>query len=331
MRTLPLTSLTTRVPLFGNGSIEFKHLRNTIMDVLIVSAESGTVDSVLRRVPPIAQECVLSWCVKTIRSSYNYGVYEEEIIEEHLNTTAGPFPWAAYPFEDDLGSGTDIFYLQDISISGTSFDGRQFEDYGTLNNTALSVIQGFIDIFPSFTTTNNTSSTPVMRYKTGYEGPAYNRMVDFNPWLAPNNVSIHMERLATAMTNVVRSAASKTVVKGNAYTRETYISVHWQWLAFPFVLLFLSLVFLILTILKTSNDGEIGIWKTSAMPTLISSLPQDVQKDLLHMEKDAHASRKGARKVRIKLLPDQGWRVSRRFRTSPIERGRDHNRLSGWI
>jgi hypothetical protein len=278
MRTLPLTNLLTKEPLFGNGSINFKHIRNTIVDVLIVAAASGTADSVFQKIPPRAQECVLSWCVKTIRSSYDYGVYGEEIIENHLNTTGGPFPWVGYPFEDEYGGGTDIFYLQNISISGVTSDGRQFKDYGVSNGTTLSVLQGFTDIFPAFTTVIGTSSTPVIRYKVWRTGLAYNRMVEFNPWLAPNNVSAHMERLATAMTNVIRSAASRTVVNGNSYSRETYISVHWQWLAFPFLLLFMSLVFLVLTMLKTSNDGGIGVWKTSAMPTLISSLPQDVQK-----------------------------------------------------
>jgi hypothetical protein len=331
MRTLPLTNLLTKEPLFGNGSINFKHIRNTIVDVLIVAAASGTADSVFQKIPPRAQECVLSWCVKTIRSSYDYGVYGEEIIENHLNTTGGPFPWVGYPFEDEYGGGTDIFYLQNISISGVTSDGRQFKDYGVSNGTTLSVLQGFTDIFPAFTTVIGTSSTPVIRYKVWRTGLAYNRMVEFNPWLAPNNVSAHMERLATAMTNVIRSAASRTVVNGNSYSRETYISVHWQWLAFPFLLLFMSLVFLVLTMLKTSNDGGIGVWKMSAMPTLISSLPQDVQKDLSCTEQSGNASRKGVRKVRIKLLPDQGWRVSRRFRTLPITRGRDQTGPPGWI
>jgi hypothetical protein len=331
MRTLPLTSLLTREPLFGNGSIHFKHIRNTIADVLIVSAASGTAESVFQKIPPRAQECVLSWCVKTIRSLYDYGVYDEEIIEKHLNTTGGPFPWVGYPFEDQHVGGTDIFYLQNISISGVTSDGRQFEDYGTSNDTTLLVLQGFIDIFPAFTTVIGTSSTPIMRYKIWKTGLAYNRMVDFNPWLAPNNISTHMERLATAMTNVIRSAASKTAVNGNSYSRETYISVHWQWLAFPFALLFLSLVFLVLTMLKTAKDGDMGVWKTSAMPTLISSLPQDVQKKLLCTGKNNNASKKGAREVKIKLLPDQGWRVSRRLCTSPNTRESNQSKPPGRI
>jgi hypothetical protein len=333
MRTLPLTALLTREPLFGNGSIHFKHLRNTITDVLIVSLANGSAESVYQSVPPIAQECVLSWCVKTLKSSYDHGVYEEEIIETHVNTTAGPFPWIGFPFADEFGTGVDIFYLQDINIAGTTSDSRNFSGYGTDNETTLSVIQDFIDIFPAFTTINDTFTRPVMRNKVSRESLAINRLLEFNPWLAPNNVSRHMERFATAMTNVIRSSPSNTMLTGTAFSVETYVTVHWEWLSFPFILLLLSLVFLLCTIRKTSKQSGVGVWKTSAMPTLIYSLPQDVQKELSHSRTDAKC-RKGARKVRIKLLPDHGWRVSRHAQLckSPRKNERPEPRVPpGWV
>jgi hypothetical protein len=333
MRTLPLTALLTREPLFGNGSIHFKHLRNTITDVLIVSSANGSAESVYQSVPPVAQECVLSWCVKTLKSSYDHGVYEEEIIETHVNTTAGPFPWISFPLADEFGTGVDIFYLQDINIAGTTSDSRNFSGYGTDNETILSIIQGFIDIFPAFTTINDTFTRPVMRNKVSRESLAINRLLDFNPWLAPNNVSRHMERFATAMTNVIRSSPSNTMLTGTAFSLETYIAVHWEWLSFPFILLLLSLVFLLCTIRKTSKQSGVGVWKTSAMPTLIYSLPQDVQKELSHSRTDGKC-KKGARKVRIRLLPDHGWRVSRHAQLckSPGKDERPEPRAPpGWV
>jgi hypothetical protein len=332
MRTLPLTTLLTKEPLFGNGSIHFKHLRNTLVDVLIVSAANGSADAVINMIPPVAQECVLSWCVKTIKSSYDHGVYSEQIVQTYVNTTAGPFPWVGIPFVDEYGAGTDIFYLQDINIAGTTSDQRTFSDYGTDNVTTLSVVQGFIDIFPAFTTTNDTFPRPVMRSKVYAEGLAFNRLLDFNPWIAPNNVSRHMERLATAITNVIRSAPSNTMFTGRAYSLETYVAVHWGWLSFPFVLLLLSLVFLLLTMKKTSKESGISVWKTSAMPALIYSLPQDVQKELSRSKTDDNVSRKGARKVRIRLLPDNGWRVSGQLCTSPTVVPRtEYRERAGWI
>jgi hypothetical protein len=122
------------------------------------------------------------------------------------------------------------------------------------------------------------------------------------------------------------------MITGTAFSLETYVAVHWEWLSFPFILLLLSLVFLLSTIRKTSKQSGIGVWKTSAMPTLIYSLPQDVQKELSRSGAGDNVSRKGARKVRIKLLPDHGWRVSRQLCKSPVTVKRTEPRgPTGWI
>jgi hypothetical protein len=117
-----------------------------------------------------------------------------------------------------------------------------------------------------------------------------------------------MDRLARAMTSVIRSDPSNEMLAGRAFSQETYVAVHWGWLAFPFTLLLLSLIFPVATILKTDQEGAIGIWETSAVPTLIYGLPQDMQKSL---QQDDHVRMRKARMVRIRLLPDRGWRSSR--------------------
>jgi hypothetical protein len=119
----------------------------------------------------------------------------------------------------------------------------------------------------------------------------------------------------------MRSSPSSTMLAGKAYSVETYVAVHWSWLAFPFILLFLGLIFLVATILKTSKEGAVGIWKTSAMPSLIYGLPQEVQASL---QQDDHVRRKRARKITIRLLPERGWRLSRQLVAShtPVRRSR---------
>jgi hypothetical protein len=333
MRTLPLTTIYDFHPLYGNGSIKFKEYRNSIADVLVVSAANGSVTAVREGVRPVALECVLTWCVKSIRSSYASGRYREEILHVYHNITQGSHPWHSTPFETEYQSGTDVVYLSDISIDlGVTADGRNITGYGTTNNSASYIAAGFQEIFPAFYTTNGNNTRPMMRWKTWQTGPPWSRALDFNPWLAPNNVTRHMERLATAMTNVVRSAPSRTMLSGDAFVNETFIAISWEWLTFPFTLLVLSLVFLIATMIKTSRDGEIGAWKTSAMPALIYSLPQDVRKDLVSSNSDEVESKMEARKVRIRLLPDQGWRVSGQLRPSPLvdqRKGSDNSAI--WI
>jgi hypothetical protein len=332
MRTLPLTTIFDYKPLYGNGSINFKQFRNSIADVLIVSAVGGLATSVHQKIPPVAQECVLTWCVKTIRSSYDSGQYSEEILHTFQNTTEGPPPWISVPFWTYYANGTDNVYLQNISINlGPTLEGRNISGYGTSNKSASSIVASFQEIFPAFFTTGNSTAHPMMRWKTWQAGPAWNRILNFNPWLAPNNVTQHMERLAIAMTNVVRSAPSKTMLKGHAYTKETFISISWAWLTFPFTLLILSLVFLLATIIKTSGDGAIGVWKTSAMPTLIYSLPKETQGQF--SSSSTWSSGKGApKRTRIKLLPNMGWRVSGQSHLSRSPRLPTGERVPrGWI
>jgi hypothetical protein len=309
MRTLPLTRIITKEPLYGNGSIHFKHIRHKIQDVLIVSASDGSAEAVYRNDTPVAQECHLSWCVKTMSSSYTWGRYSEEIVDTVVNTTSGPFPWEAYPYETEVENGTDIFYMENITIKAEDFGVHgELADFGTSNATALAMMQGFTDIFPAYTTHAHKSAPPILRYKTWKTGSPWHQTLFFNPWVAPNNVTKHMERLATALTNVIRSAPTRRDVEGHAFSKDTFISVRWEWLTFPLLLLVLSFVFLVSTIIKTSKDTETGVWKTSAMPTLIYSLPKEAQAQFA--DSSTWNSAPETKKVRIRLLPRTGWRVS---------------------
>ncbi|EDU40877.1 DUF3176 domain containing protein [Pyrenophora tritici-repentis] len=309
MRTLPLTTTLLHEPLYGNGSINFKEFRNTIQDVLIVSAVNGSAASVHRNETPIAQECVLTWCVKTMQSSYSLGEYKEEILETFINTTSGPWPWIASSFSDGTSNGTDSFFLQDIHIDiGITPSGRNISGYGMANSSVASITVGFTDVFPAFATVMNESSVPLLRYKTWMANVAWNRILDFNPWISPNNVTRHMERFATAMTNIIRSSENMEMLSGDAWVMETFISVRWAWLSFPFILLVLTLVFLVSTIMKTSKDNETRLFKNSAMPTLIYGLPKETQGQFTNSS--TWNSTKETKKVRIRLNPKTGWRVS---------------------
>lgn len=310
-RTMPLTTFYDFAPLYGNGSINYKHLRNTISDVLIVSAVNGSAEAVYGHTLPVAQECVLFWCVKSIRSTYDWGRYEEEVLESFTNSTPGPFPWISIPYQTNFSNGTDNYYLQDILIDVENASGNQSSTshFGTSNGTALTMGQSFQDIFPSYTTIMENSTGPLLRYKTWLEAPPWSRVLEFNPWLAPNNVTRHMERLAMAMSNVIRSAPSRKMLDGDAWDKETFVFIQWAWLAFPITLLVLSLVFLVSTIVKTSKD-EAGVWKTSAMPSLVYSLPKDTQKEFPSSTTWQSSPDKSSRNIKVRLLPKQGWRIS---------------------
>jgi hypothetical protein len=313
-RTIPLTQFLTKERLYGVGSVAFKDLRNPILDALISSAVDG-LESVYQNRTPTVHECVLLWCVQTIESSYDLGTYREEVLSSYYNTTIGPSPWISWEIPKEEGGGTFVVYTEDITIknpktssdytNSTVFD----HEYGANNVTASNFLAIFDDFFPVTYTVDNISATPRLRYKNYDDGPCQ-RYLTWSPWLAPNNLTHHLERLATAMTNKVRSlATSSQMLNGEAFYAEKYVLIQWEWLIFPLLLLVLSLVFLVSTIIKTSKDPATGIWKTSAMPTLIYGLPKEIRSKL-NPASSWDSAHESSKKVRIKLLPNMGWRVS---------------------
>jgi hypothetical protein len=326
VRTLPLLSVLDKTPVYGNGSINFPATRNPIMDALIVSAADGLPSSVHRHEMPVAHECMLSFCVQSISSSYDAGIYQEKVLKIFQNETTGPFPWETQGVTTPTQNGTYIIYNEDININGPP-DSPAF---GTSNGTASNIMMLFDNAFPSFYIAKDDKSEPVLRYKTWLQGPAYTRHLDVNPWLAPNNVSAHFSRMATGMTEVMRAASGEYVdIKGEAYSEEVYVRVRWAWLAFPLVLLVLTVVFLGATIWKTSNNQSAGVWKTSAMPSLIYGLPEETQTQLSSSSAWDSADG-GGKKVRVKLLPNVGWRVSGQSFLHPLPT-RKAQPPPGWI
>jgi len=330
MRNVPLTDFDTKEPKYGVGSIAFKEVRNPLLDALIVSAING-LDGVLQGEAPLVTECIVSWCVQTVESSYDSGIYREEVLAEVWNTTNehSVWPWHAEKFDVGLA----LIYWDNVTIQATASSAAANKTtpmYFVSNLTALEAMTLFDDFFPASYTVNNETSEPLMRYRNYDNGP-WTLALDFNPWLAPNNLTRHMERLATTMTNVIRSSPSKEMLKGDAYAVEKYIRVQWAWLIFPVTLLLLSLAFLVSTIIKTSKDTETGVWKTSTMPTLLYGLPED-QRGTFAPGTTWNSSHNDTKRVRIRLLPNLGWRVSgQSLLKSPLLPVRRNQPPPGWI
>lgn len=331
MRTIPLTGFDDKVPAYGAGSVVFREVRNPILDGLVASAVNDRA-GVLRGEAPIVHECILSWCVQTLESSYNGGQYRENIIAEFWNTTSEPMKW---PWEaEQLGEGNvELTYWQNVSIqpplSAPAHDAIS-TTYSVHNDTIFEVMALFDDYFPSFYTVQDAVTEPLIRYKNYFNGP-WTQTLDFNAWQAPNNLTHHVERMATSITNVIRSSTSKKMLHGNAYEVEKYVSVQWAWLIFPFALLLLSLAFLVSTMIKTSKDTATGVWKTSAMPTLIYGLPEETRGKFT-AQSTWSSSHGDVKKVRIKLLPNLGWRVSgQNLLKSPLLPMRKDQPPPGWI
>jgi hypothetical protein len=333
VRAIPLSNFDTKMPYYADGSINFKNVSLPILDALISTVESGA-QGVYNKEAPIVRECMLTWCVHTMKSLYASGTYREEILSTYIQSTlpTDSWPWNSYETE----GGMFLDYTRNVSLHPPyprPYSPEAVIANGTYeirNYTHVNVLMVLDDFFPSFYTTANISVEPFLRFKNYLSVGPFVQTMAFNPWQF-SNITRHMERMAMALTNTIRSSASKTMLEGNAYEREPYISIQWEWLSFPLALLVLSLVFLVSTIIRTSGDSETGIWKTSTMPTLIYSLPKETQSQFASPL--TWGSGKGApRKTRIKLLPNMGWRISGQSYLSHSPRLPTGERVPrGWI
>jgi hypothetical protein len=255
------------------GSINFKDIRNPLVDVLI-SSTFGRSQIFVNETPTI-HERVLSWCVKTIESSYLLGTYYENVTRTFINDTNEGSPWVTE--FDPVDGGTWTEYIENVTISAPSF-GQDFPEYGWAinNSTMINTIMVLDRIFPAFTmAVINDTTEPLLRWRTGSRTDVRTRKLNFNPWFLPNDIASHLERMTTVLTNSIRSSNSSEMVAGDAWAEATMIHVQWTWLVFPLLLLLFSFVFLVATMIKTSKETSTGVWKTSAMPTLIYGLPKE--------------------------------------------------------
>lgn len=96
-----------------------------------------------------------------------------------------------------------------------------------------------------------------------------------------------LETIQAAMDGISRSITARWrqddstenklgPVLGAVWTNQTCVRVHWGWMAFPGGLLLLTIVFLVLTVLKT-RSSHAPAWKSSIFAVLFSGLDQETR------------------------------------------------------
>jgi hypothetical protein len=334
VRALPLTDFDTKEPYYGFGSINFKDISNPILDVLISSSPAGA-EGVYRKQAPIIQECLLSWCVQTIHSSYNLGQYSENVTSTYLPKVSETYswPWVAFEVEN---LGTYLIYEQNITLQPPASElGRSnttvFNTTYEVDNVTMSnVMSIFDDFFPSFYTANNASTDPLLRFKNYPDGPS-TRKLNPNPWEAPNNLTHYLERMASTLTNAMRSSTSKNMMLGQAYNKENFVDVRWQWLTLPIGLLCIAFIFLAATVMKSAVERDrVGVWKTSAYATLLYGLPDEMQQKITRSSSTG-TPRAKAKELKVKLQPNHGWRVSGNLFSPFTPKPKPPQPPPGWI
>jgi hypothetical protein len=311
---------SSRRPIFG-GTLRLGHLRNPIADMLVAGTPDD-VTGVYANKTPTLTECAFYWCVNTVQSSNYSGLYSETITNSvQLEVSNDTWPWYTFPGRGGL-FGNRYLSNYSLTLPGRAQSalpdpaGKQSShsdlSFNVYNLTALSTMLLMDEILPAYVTApNGSAGSGSLRWLNGglfYGDPPEAITMQFNPWLPPNNISQHMENLATAMSVEVRNFQDSGVnvhqAPGIAWKQDTLVQVRWAWISLPIAVLALSLVFLVSTVVISSRDrGEVGIWKTSIIAVLFNGLGDEVQQSI-PPNCSMTETREKARHMKVKLMPD---------------------------
>lgn len=311
-RAQPLYNIFSRKFMPGYEP-KINNSRNPLAHVVIVSGNS--LEDVRQNMTPTSHECMFSWAAKTLLSNYSEGGYSETVVKTMINDTViDAWEVVEIPNEEDMSLTLwDYTYNENVVVKGTNDT-----VYAIANGTHVSMVAMFDDVFPStYTLINSTDEADaLLRYKMYYNIIPRSRNLTWNPFMH-GDVPGQLERLAEAMTNVMRSQSRNTEnVEGLAYDKESIVQVRWVWLSLPLGLLLFTGIFLLATVRRSSKEQDhVGVWKTSAIATLFYGLPDDMSKKMMSSQEHG-TPRAKAKEVKVKWMPD-GWRFSGLSTVSP--------------
>ena len=265
--TTSLLNITTNRPAsvltddtFVWDSIAFKKNGSKVMSVMAVGASPNTLpaepsyshlfdlDGTTHWATPVAFECMLQYCIRTMRAEFSDGVLRETEISRWTN--------------DDLQNSTyevdvDLQYPgfeKKFTISSTSWDG-----YGIW---LTSVLQGNVTAY----VTNN-------QLESLFPSSEVSRAV----WTAMNSSASGfpdlMDNLANGLTQALRSLPYQTPIVGQAFTASSHAIVRWPWLILPAVELIGSLIILIVVLVETRKQRCYS-WSNNVLPFFFHGLDE---------------------------------------------------------
>lgn len=215
-------------------------------------------------------ECILQWCVQELAATETDGNYRETLLSSWSNNSvaAAGVQNLGNPADEPGGSIPETtYYLMNSSSSATTFQvGSTQQSY--LSAFLGSIFQGAIhDIGPSHGPYGYLVSADVPQ--------ALYQILSIG--IAPNITALGqlMNNVAASLSVAIRNNAEEQhAITGTTLSDETYVHVEWKWLAFPFGLAFLALLFLGLVIHDTRNKvrgrgaSGLAVFKNDSLPVL---------------------------------------------------------------
>lgn len=223
-------------------------------------------------------ECILQWCVHELRATEVDGKYNETVLSTWSNNSlsAAGVQNLGNPASDPGAPIPEItYYFTNSSSSPTTFQ---------VGSSQQSILSGFLagmfnggvhDVGPNHLPGYISAPTvPQALYQSLSSG------------IAPNVTALSqvMSNIAASLSVAIRNNAEERYnITGKTLSDETYVHVDWKWLAFPFGLAFLALLFLGLVILDTRKKARthgargLAVSKNDSLPVLMYGLDAAVR------------------------------------------------------
>jgi hypothetical protein len=203
-------------------------------------------------VPPqvSATECALYFCIDT----YEATVKDGEVNERLLSSTTSSNLTAT--------SVTENFALtpETCYVNGTQSKDTSQCTYPINWISRLAMVNSLTPLLNGsgvFFMSNRVSwSSDTARALYGQQGNL-------------TDISTIFTSLTSALTTHARTQVCKASIKGMTWTVESFVSVRWPWMILPIALVVMTIVFLVVTVIKTRNQY---IWKSSPLALLFSDL-----------------------------------------------------------
>ncbi len=292
-----------------------------------------------------AATCRLYPCVRTYRASIKDNALTEDLVSTSAELALGFFPEPGLATIDnkclspsERQSLVNIGYAINETTDWIPYHGNGYlansTQYSEINpnvpnatftprclyaiyEASLSSIDHYVGIFFNGTVTSNPAG-----YIYDVSGPAQVVKVFDGGFINFTSVNASFANVADSMTAYIRTnnatsgslqqPSNTTTVNGEVYRTDTCIEVRWGYLAFPIVLVAITLVFFLAMIIQTGRlDGD-NDWKSSPLPLLFHGLNdgiRDRQDDLLRV--DEMQSVAAATHVRLRRK-DAGWEFAQK-------------------
>lgn len=281
-----------------DGSINYRHIQNPIMDFLVFDTPGG-LPGLYANQTPSAQECVINWCVERMQPEVYIGNLSHHTVGQPQQPEGeAPSPWS-------LDADYNVFYDANFEFTPSN----STETFRVSNDTMIQTIILMAAYFPLTITASSSDAMFRYRFPALLDVP-YVKLLSSDAWAT--DLSAKVTGLARLMTDVMMTSFDGIhSLEGTACVNEIFVSVRWKWFSLPFALLLLSLIFLLTTIFKCAEEEQdIGIWKTSALPVLMNGLRGDVRRQMGTSTKMGDV-RSHARETEMKLhYGKKGYRLS---------------------